>query len=96
VAGQGRSLDKSEIQSIVDLLRTTDLTIAAIAERMGCSRSAVVTINRKYQVRDYRGRRSTWDTSGTEECRKFTRGGPELCQLQNVHQTVRRFRRLSG
>ena len=66
MARQGRSLDKSEIESIVDLLRSTDLPNAAIAERMGCSRSVIVTINRKYQVRDYRGRRSTWYTSGTE------------------------------
>jgi len=66
VARQGRSFDKDEIQTILALLKSTDLPIAAIAERMGCSRSVVVSINRKYQVRDYRGRRSTWHTVGSD------------------------------
>ena len=66
VARQGRSFDKNEIQTIVVLLRSTDLPIAAIAERMGFSRSVIVAINRKFQVRDYRGRRSTWYTIGNE------------------------------
>ena len=66
VARQGRSFDKDEIETILALLRSTDLPIAAIAERMGCSRSVVVAMNRKYQVRDYRGRRSTWYTLGNE------------------------------
>ena len=34
-----------------------------IAQRLGCSRSAVVSINRKFQVRDYAGHRSTWNVS---------------------------------
>jgi hypothetical protein len=66
VARQGRSFDKNEIETILALLKSTDLPIAAIAERMGCSRSVVVAINRKYQIRDYRGRRSTWYTLGNE------------------------------
>ena len=59
---QGRALCSSEIQTIVVLLRSTDTPIPAIAERMGCSRSAIVAINRKFQVREYRGRRNTWET----------------------------------
>jgi hypothetical protein len=34
-----------------------------IAERMDCSRSAVIAINRKFKVRDYAGRRTTWQDS---------------------------------
>jgi hypothetical protein len=40
------------------------MAIPAIAKRMGCSRSAIVSINRKFQVREYAGRRSTWQMIG--------------------------------
>jgi hypothetical protein len=36
------------------------MTIPEIAERLGCSRSTIVAINRRFAVRDYAGRRSTW------------------------------------
>ena len=36
------------------------MTIAQIAERMGCSRSAIVGVNRKHAIRDYSGQRSHW------------------------------------
>ena len=57
---QGRSFTAQEVQRIVSLLSNTDLTIAEIAERMGCNRSTVVAINRKFQVRNYEGLRSNW------------------------------------
>src|SRR5690348_4666184 len=60
VARQRGAFGETEIQTILLLLRSTDLPIAAIAERMGCNRSAIIGINRKYGVRDYRGRRSKW------------------------------------
>ncbi len=59
---QGRVLDSREVRTILMLLASTDTPIPAIAQRMGCSRSAVVAINRKFQIRDYAGRRSTWNT----------------------------------
>jgi hypothetical protein len=49
-----------ELDRIVSLLSTTDLTISEIAERMQCSRSAVAAINRKCKIRDYAGLRSRW------------------------------------
>lgn len=64
---QGCALADSEIRTILNLLGSTDIPIPAIAERMGCSRSAIVAINRKFQVREYRGRRSTWETSVPEK-----------------------------
>ena len=64
MARQGRVLHESEVRTIVILLRTTDMAIPAIAKRMGCSRSAIVSINRKFQVREYAGRRSTWQMIG--------------------------------
>ena len=50
---QGRSLSADEIEKIVRLLSTTDLYMVDIADRMGCSKSTVVTINRKYGIRAY-------------------------------------------
>ena len=61
MAKQGQGLDDTEIRTILNLLKSTDTPIPAIATRMGCSRSAVVAINRKFQIRDYGGRRSTWE-----------------------------------
>ena len=57
---KGNVFSKIEIRRMIDLLFLTDMSIGEIAERMNCSRSAVVTINRKYSVRDYCGRRSVW------------------------------------
>jgi transposase len=36
------------------------MSLPEIAQRIGCSRSTVVTINRKYQIRHYAGSRSKW------------------------------------
>lgn len=58
---QGYALEDKEIQRIVHLLGSTDMTIPEIAQRLGCSRSTIVAINRKFAVRDYCGRRSTWN-----------------------------------
>ena len=57
---QGRYFTAEELQKVVYLLRETEMTLADIATRMRCSRSAIAAINRKYQVRDYNGRRSQW------------------------------------
>ena len=62
VANQGRLLSGADISRIVDLLSTTDISMSDIAVRMGCSRSAVATINRKCCIRYYNGRRSVWAT----------------------------------
>jgi len=60
MARQGCPLHESEIQRIVRLLASTDMTLLSIAERTGRSHAAVAAINRRYQVREYGGRRSTW------------------------------------
>ena len=62
MALQGRAFTEDAVQRIASLLANTDMTIAEIAARMGCSRSAVLTINRKRQIRTYDGLRSTWRT----------------------------------
>ncbi len=57
---QGKYFTVEERQRIVVLLKQTDLSIADIAARMRCSRSAVASLNRRFQVREYDGRRSHW------------------------------------
>ncbi len=57
---QGRAFTEDKVERIVSLLANTDMTVAEIAARMGCSRSAILTINRKRQVRTYDGLRATW------------------------------------
>ena len=62
MARQGCAFQKPELQRIITLLVSTDMTYGEIALRMGCNRSAVANVNRRFQVRDYRGRRSNWVT----------------------------------
>ena len=57
---RGRAYSEDKIRRIIHLLRNTDMDISAIAERMRCSRSLVVAINRRYSVRSYEGRRGQW------------------------------------
>ena len=60
IRSQGRYFRREELERIVSLLRETDMTLSEIAMRMRCSRSAIAAINRKFQVRDYEGRRNRW------------------------------------
>jgi len=60
VAQQGRIFDESAVQRIISLLATTDMTATEIAQRMSCSKSAVLAINRKHHIRNYDGLHSTW------------------------------------
>jgi ribosomal protein S13 len=57
---QGCYLDQEEVEQIVLLLETTELTLGEIAVRMSCGKSAVCAINRKRKVRNYRGHRTSW------------------------------------
>ena len=60
MARQGSAFTEKEIQRIITFLSSTDMTVLEIAQRMGCGRSTVASINRKFQVRDYAGLRSKW------------------------------------
>jgi hypothetical protein len=73
MANQGRSFSDHQITRIIRLLTSTDMSINDIAERMGCSRSAIVAVNRRYAVRDYSGQRSQWTVQATtEEARSYS------------------------
>ena len=60
MAKQGRFLSEKEVKRISHLLASTELTLKDIAERMRCSHSAIVAINRRLQIRIYHGRRTHW------------------------------------
>jgi hypothetical protein len=58
--GQGKPLSAAKVEKIKKLLATTDLSMVEIAERMGCNRSRVVSINTKFRIRMYGKKRSSW------------------------------------
>lgn len=64
--GKGRSFLDYEIRRIVVLLNSTDMSITDIARRMQCSVSAVNSLNRKMNVRQYDGRRTSWRSAATD------------------------------
>jgi len=66
LAKQGKHFSGDELNNILTLLRESDMSIQEIADRMRCSRSAVVAINRKFQIRLYGGRRSQWALTNTK------------------------------
>ena len=67
MANQGRSFSDHQITRITRLLASTDMSINDIAERMGCSRSAIVAVNRRHAIRDYCGQRSQWTVQANSE-----------------------------
>ena len=69
MAGQGRHITSESIQRVIHFLAATDMTVSEIAERMAISRSTVVAINRRFQVRKYNGLRTRWlqDSAATAE-----------------------------
>lgn len=60
MGNRGKALSDGQIRRIISLLASTELTVPEIAERMGCSRSTVVSVNRFHGIRDYQGHRSVW------------------------------------
>jgi hypothetical protein len=67
MASQGRSLTEVQVGKMITFLSSTDMTIAQIALRMGCSRSAVAAVNRKKGIRDYAGFRTKWKSGQNGE-----------------------------
>ena len=60
IRSQGKSFSAEELDRIVTLLRDSELSLPEIAVRMRCSRSAIASVNRKFQVRLYDGKRNRW------------------------------------
>ena len=84
IRSQGRYFSEGELKRIVMLLRESEMSLPEIADRMRCSRSAVASINRKFQVRRYEGRRSQWSLNGdaadVQEKRVMSESGPETAK----------------
>jgi hypothetical protein len=57
---QGKPLSKETIEKMSQLLAATDLSMSEIAERMGCTPGRVGSINRKFGIRIYGKKRSSW------------------------------------
>jgi len=57
---RGRALSEDQVRKIVSLLASSELTVPEIAERMGCSRSTVISVNRFHGIRSYQGHRNVW------------------------------------
>ena len=66
MARQGQTFSEQEVRRIEWFLSSTEMTLNEIATRMSCSHSAVASINRKLQIRDYAGRRSVWQKADAE------------------------------
>ena len=64
---QGKVLSESNIRRIVELLTSTDMTIPKIAEKMNCSRSAVVSVKRDYEIKVYAGNRANFTVNDQEK-----------------------------
>jgi hypothetical protein len=57
MAGQGHAMPVESVLQVLHLLSSTEMTISEIAERLSCSKSTVMVINRRFQVRVYKGQR---------------------------------------
>jgi IS30 family transposase len=68
---QGCALSEYEVERIVTLLASTEMTIEEIATRMGRSRSTIAGLNRQYQVREYAGFRTRWNQKSEEVVSEF-------------------------
>ena len=58
--GQGRRLSEAEASRIKHFLSETEMSISAIATRMCCSKATIVSLNRRFNIRDYNGKRTCW------------------------------------
>ena len=81
IRSQGKYFSKDEVERIVMLLVESDMSLPDIADRMRCSRSAVASINRKFQVRFYDGKRSQWSLN-------WERKAEETRDIVSTHRTV--------
>ncbi len=58
-----RFLSENEINRIRQLLAATELSFQDIADRMDCAKSTIISINRRYSIRSYGGRRTHWEVT---------------------------------
>lgn len=51
--GSGVRLHEDDVKKIMQLLKTTQLSMSIIAQRFGCTKAAVRLINSRFNIRDY-------------------------------------------
>ena len=73
---QGRPATSRELDRIAHLLANTDMNISEIAERVGRSRSVVLSINRRLNIRIYIGK-TQWKLSRKLSLSQNSRGEVE-------------------
>jgi len=69
---QGKRFSEDEIAKIRCLLATTDMSVPDIALRMRCSGTAILSINRHYNIRRYDGKRSCWKLASSPAAEAVT------------------------
>ena len=85
---QGHALTAEEVERIIWLLDHTEMTMPEIAQRMHCSRSAVVSINRRFKVREYLGLRSVWQKRLTRDAEPLSVLPPHSFSIHHYPDTA--------
>ena len=62
---QGRHLSEEGAARIKHLLSETEMSISEIATRMSYSKSLVNSINRRFKIREYNGKRNRWQAGSS-------------------------------
>jgi hypothetical protein len=62
---QGRRLSEEGAARIKQLLSDTEMSISEIAIRMSYSRSLITSINRRFKIREYNGKRNRWEAGSS-------------------------------
>jgi hypothetical protein len=58
---QGKRFTEEQVSRVKYLLAKTEMTIHEIALRTGSSESTIATINRRFDIRRYNGKRAQWE-----------------------------------
>ena len=62
---QGRRLPAEGAARIKRLLSETEMSISEIATRMCYSKSLIGSINRRFKIREYNGKRNHWQSGSS-------------------------------
>ena len=66
---QGKKISVEQVDKVKYLLAETEMSAHEIARRMGTSKSTIITINRRSDIRRYNGKRAKWE-KGSEAGRQ--------------------------
>jgi hypothetical protein len=91
---QGKRFTEEQVLRIQHLLAKTEMTIHEIALRTGSSESSIATINRRFDVRRYNGKRANWEMGSASVVEPSVRAGsaPSHTDFRGEIQYRRKFR----